>query len=131
MQLLLAAIYRGKGMDKDSIQCLEKYYSYAEGPASADSLHRAFQRGGVKATVEWQIKFVKARAASHYVSPVDLAELYAQLGNREETLALLEQAFRQRAPGLLWIQGHSAYDFLHGDPRYRSLIQRIGLPDAY
>ena len=131
MQSLMAAAYRGKGMENESIKYLEKYYSYAEGSASADSLHRAFQRGGVKAAVEWQIKSVKARAASQYVSPVDLAELYAQLGNREETLALLEQAFQQRAPGLLWIQGHSAYDFLHGDPRYRSLIQRVGLPAAY
>ena len=131
MQSLMAEAYRGKGMDKDSIQCLEKYYSYAEGPASADSLHRAFQRGGIKAAVEWQIKFVRARGANHYVSPVDLAELYAQLGNREQTLALLEEGFRQRAPGLLWIQGDPVYDFLHSDPRYRSLIQRIGIPAAY
>ena len=131
MQLFLTAIYRGKGMDKESIQCLEKYYRYAEGPASAESLHRAFERGGIKAAVDWQIKFVKARAAKHYVSPVDLAELYAQRGDHEQTLALLEEAFRQHSPGLLWIQGDSAYDFLHADPRYRSLIQRIGLPPAY
>jgi TolB-like protein/DNA-binding winged helix-turn-helix (wHTH) protein/Flp pilus assembly protein TadD len=131
MQSLMAEAYRGKGMDKDSIQCLEKYYTYAEGQASGDSLHRAFQHGGVKAAVEWQIRFVKARATNQYVSPVDLAELYAQLGNREETLALLEQAFGQRAPGLLWIQGDPAYDFLHNDPRYRSLIERVGLPAAY
>lgn len=131
MQLLLAAGYRGKGMDNESIHCLEKYYRLAEGPASADSLHRAFQRGGVKAAVEWQIKFVKTRAASHYVSPVDLAELYAQLGNRAQTLAFLEEAFRQHAPGLLWIQGDPVYDFLHGDQRYRSLIERIGLPTSY
>jgi tetratricopeptide (TPR) repeat protein len=131
MQLFLTAIYRGKGMDKESIQCLEKYYRYAEGPASAESLHRAFERGGIKAAVDWQIKFVKARAAKHYVSPVDLAELYAQRGDHEQALALLEEAFRQHSPGLLWIQGDSAYDFLHADPRYRSLIQRIGLPPAY
>jgi TolB-like protein/DNA-binding winged helix-turn-helix (wHTH) protein/lipoprotein NlpI len=131
MQLFLAAIYRGKGMDKESIECLEKFYRYSEGPASAESLHRAFQSGGVKAAVEWQIRFVKAGAARHYVSPVDLSELYAQLGDREQTLALLEEALRQHAPGLLWIQGDSAYDFLHGNPRYRSLIQRIGVPAAY
>ena len=131
MQLFLAIIYRGKGMDKESMQCLENYYRYAEGPASADSLHRAYQRGGIKAAVEWQIKFVKARAAKRYVSPVDFAELYAQLGNREQTLALLEEAFQQHAPGLLWIQGDSAYDFLHSDERYRSIIKRVGLPPAY
>jgi TolB-like protein/DNA-binding winged helix-turn-helix (wHTH) protein len=131
LQLLLAMNYRGKGMDKESIQCLEKYYLYAEGPASADALHRAFERGGTKAAVEWQIKFVKARAAKHYVSPVDLAELYAQLRDREQTLALLEEAFRQHAPGLLWIQCDSAYDFLHSDERYRSIIRRVGLPPAY
>ncbi len=131
LQLFLAMNYRGKGMDKESIQCLEKYYLYAEGPTSADALHRAFERGGAKAAVEWQIKFVKARAAKHYVSPVDLAELYAQLRDREQTLALLEEAFRQHAPGLLWIQCDSAYDFLHSDERYRSIIRRVGLPPAY
>ncbi|MGB9076179.1 MAG: winged helix-turn-helix domain-containing protein [Terracidiphilus sp.] len=131
LQLFLAMNYRGKGMDKESIRCLEKYYLYAEGPATADALHRAFERGGAKAAVEWQIKFVKARAAKRYVSPVDLAELYAQLGDREQTLALFEEAFRQHAPGLLWIQCDSAYDFLHSDERYRSIIKRVGLPPAY
>jgi TolB-like protein/DNA-binding winged helix-turn-helix (wHTH) protein/lipoprotein NlpI len=130
MQLFLCAIYRGKGMNKESIQALEKYYLYTEGQASADSLHRAYQRGGVEAAVRWQIEFSKARAKKAYVSPVDLANLYAQLGDREQTLALLEDAYRQHASELLWIQTDQTYDFLHTDPRYRSLIQRIGLPPA-
>jgi hypothetical protein len=32
---------------------------------------------------------------------------------------------------LLYIQCNPAFDFLHSDPRYRSLIHRIGLPPAY
>jgi hypothetical protein len=60
-----------------------------------------------------------------------VAELYAQLGDREQTLSQLEEAFQQHSPPLLWIQSDAAYDFLHADPRYRSLIQRIGLPPAY
>jgi TolB-like protein/DNA-binding winged helix-turn-helix (wHTH) protein len=131
MQLFLGAIYRGKGMDKESMQCIEKFYRYSGQPEAADSLHRAFESGGVKAAVEWQIRFDKASAAKHYVGPVDVAELYAQLGDREQTLARLEEAFRQHSPPLLWIQSDAAYDFLHADPRYRSLIQRIGLPPAY
>ncbi len=130
-QLFLASSYRGKGMDKESIQALEKFYRCSEGPSEAASLHRAFESGGVRAAVEWQINFVKAAARKHYVSPVDLAELYAQLGDRANTLAYLDEAYQQHASGLLWIQADPAYDFLHGDPRYRSLIQRMGLPPAY
>jgi hypothetical protein len=44
---------------------------------------------------------------------------------------MLEEGYRQRVPDLLWIQNDPAYDFLHSDPRYRSIIQRIGLPPAW
>jgi hypothetical protein len=121
MQLFLAAIYRGKGKEKESIECMEKFYRYSNQPEGADSLHRAFESGGVKAAIEWQIRFNKASAGKHYVPPVSVAELYAQLGDREQTLAQLEEAFQQHSSPLLWIQSDSAYDFLHADPRYRSL----------
>jgi TolB-like protein/DNA-binding winged helix-turn-helix (wHTH) protein len=131
VQLFLAAIYRGKGMQKESMECLEKFYRYSDQPKAADSLRRTFESGGVRAAIEWQIRFDKARAGKNYVAPADVAELYAQLGDREQTLAQLEAAFQQHSPPLLWIQSDAAYDFLHTDPRYRSLIQRIGLPPAY
>ncbi|MGA7243467.1 MAG: winged helix-turn-helix domain-containing protein [Terracidiphilus sp.] len=131
LQLFLASSYRGKGMDKESIQAIERFYLYSEGPSEALGLRRAFESGGVRAAVEWQINFDKAAARKRYVSPVDLAELYAQLGDGAKTLALLDEAYQQHAAGLLWIQADSAYDFLHADPRWRSLIQRIGLPPAY
>jgi hypothetical protein len=60
-----------------------------------------------------------------------LASYYAQLGDKEQTLALLEEGYRQRATDTLWIQGDPAYDFLHTDERYRSLIRRIGLAPEY
>jgi TolB-like protein/DNA-binding winged helix-turn-helix (wHTH) protein/lipoprotein NlpI len=130
LQLFLASCYRGKGMDEESIQALEKFYDLSEGLSQGAALRHAFESGGIKAAVEWQIKLVKARARKHYVSPVDLAELYAQLGDREQTLSLLDEAFQQHASGLLWIQADSAYDFLHHDPHWQSLIQRVGLPLA-
>jgi hypothetical protein len=94
-------------------------------------VRRAFQKGGYKGMVAWQIEHLEKRSASQYVSPLDFAGWYAQLGQREKTLSLLEEGYRQRTPHLLYIQSDPAYDFLHSDPRYRSLIQRIGLPPAY
>lgn len=54
------------------------------------------------------------------------------LGEHDETLALFEQGVSERDPLVtLLIHPDPAFDFLHGDPRYRSLIQLMGLPLAY
>jgi len=74
---------------------------------------------------------MERKSAKQYVSPVPLANSYAQLGQREKTVALLEEGYRQHSPLLLDIQNDSAFDFLHSDERYRSIIARIGLPQAY
>ena len=128
MQLFLAASYRGKGMNKESIEALEKSYLFSEGKAASDALHAAYQRGGVPGAVEWQIKHLEATARKTYVSPVNLAELYAQLGDREKTMALLEEAYRQHSPQLQWVQCDAAYDFLRDDAGFRALMKRVGVP---
>jgi hypothetical protein len=37
---------------------------------------------------------------------------------------------REHPTVLLWIRNDPAYDFLHSDPRYQAIIQRMGLPPA-
>ena len=61
---------------------------------------------------------------------MDLALIHAQLGDREQTLLLLEQGVREHSPLLLWIHFDPAYDFLNNDERYRSIIQRVATPTA-
>jgi TolB-like protein/DNA-binding winged helix-turn-helix (wHTH) protein len=128
---LVANSYRCKGMDKEAADGLVNK-SVAKGdPQSAAAIRRAYQRGGYKAVVRWQLSEYETLAQAQYLSPVALASLHAQLGQRDQALALLEEAYRQRSPQVLWIQTDPAYDFLHADERYRALIQKIGLPPAY
>jgi hypothetical protein len=131
MYRLIALAYRGKGMPVEWAQNYEKQLQAEGDPTSAAAVQRAFQRGGKKAVIDFQLDQLKGKSKASYVSPVNLALLYAQLGDREKTLSLLEQGFRERSPLLLWIQTDPAYDFLHADPQWRSLIHRIGLPPAY
>jgi TolB-like protein/DNA-binding winged helix-turn-helix (wHTH) protein len=131
LDFALFDIYRCKGMYSQAVQFLENGLFLSGEKDSAEGVRRAFQKGGYKGMVAWQIEHLEKRSASQYVSPLDFAGWYAQLGQREKTLSLLEEGYRQRTPHLLYIQSDPAYDFLHSDPRYRSLIQRIGLPPAY
>ncbi|MGA2833071.1 MAG: winged helix-turn-helix domain-containing protein [Terracidiphilus sp.] len=128
---ILSETYRCKGMHKESVQELEKLLSLRGEVASATRAQRDFERGGYRAVVRGQINDLNRVPSSTYVSPVELALLYAQLGDRERTMELLEQGLREHSPLLLWIQSDPAYDFLHADGRYRSIIRQIGLPPAY
>jgi len=128
MYRLIAMAYRGKGMPREWEQAYERQLQAEGDPTSAAAIQRAFQHGGQKAVIHFQLDQLQSKSKAGYVSPVDLALLYAQLGDQEKTLELLEQGFREHSPLLLWIQTDPAYDFVHADPRWRSLTHSMGLP---
>jgi len=128
----LADGYHWKGMDKEAVEMLARQIS-AEGdlPLSA-AVRRAFDTGGYAAVVRCRLAAAEKRARSARVSTFALADLHGRLSEHDETLALFEQGVYERDPLLLLLaQSDPAFDFLHADPRYRSLIQRMGLPPMY
>ncbi len=128
---MLCDTYRRKGDLKQAAQEWETIVRLSGDKDTAAIIHQEFEKGGYKALLLWQINNLKQKSTKRYVSPVNLALQYAQLGQKEQTLSLLEEGYRQRSPLLLWIQNDPAYDFLHSDERYRSIIKRIGLPPAW
>jgi hypothetical protein len=53
------------------------------------------------------------------------------LGMKDETLKQLEDAYREHAVDLVFLQGEPVFDFLHSSERYRVLVKNIGLVPAY
>jgi TolB-like protein/DNA-binding winged helix-turn-helix (wHTH) protein len=127
----LSEAYRGKGMDKESEQALEKALLLWNNSSDQQAIHRAFARGGRGAVLHWYIDKYKAESQKHYVSPYHFALLYAQLGDRQQALAYLDECVRQHAPPVLDLQQDTAFDSLHSDPHYRAIVQKIGLPPAW
>jgi TolB-like protein len=128
---VLSYAYYGKGMKKEAMEEYAKELSLSGDEVSAGSVRRAYARGGWNAMLHWQLSQLERKPAGQYVSPVFLAYDYVQLGEKEKSLALLEEAYRQHAPTLLEIQEYPVFDTLHSEERYRSIIQRIGLPPVY
>ncbi|HEY2470569.1 MAG TPA: winged helix-turn-helix domain-containing protein [Terracidiphilus sp.] len=128
---VLSSAYQGKGMDKEAEEAKEMQVKVGGYPQFAAFLHRLYQRRGAKGVLQWSIRQIEEDSKVEYIPPDRKAELYARAGDHEKALSLLEEGFRQHSPRLLWIQSDPAFDSLHSDPRYRSLIQQIGLPPAY
>jgi DNA-binding SARP family transcriptional activator/TolB-like protein len=66
--------------------------------------------------------------SGEYVTPYAVALVYTALGNKDSAFARLEQGYRDRTHWLVWLRRDSRWQSLRGDPRYLSLVQRIGLP---
>jgi TolB-like protein/DNA-binding winged helix-turn-helix (wHTH) protein len=119
---------RRKGSYKEATDAAAKLFASFNAPHDASAIRAAFAKGGWPAVVRWQLAFDSARQKKQYVSPVLLATYRAELGESEPTLSLLEEAFRQHDFAVVLIATDPAFDFLHSDPRFQSLVQRIGLP---
>jgi predicted Zn-dependent protease len=122
--------WRRKGNYKEAVEAWAKLQIVNGDPQGAVNGRRAFNQGGVHGFVRWELNKRLKQSNSRYVSPVELAGYYAQLGEEEQTLALLNEGYRQHSTDALWVQDDPAYDFLHDEPRYRALIQKIGRPTA-
>jgi len=127
----LSDIYRCKGMHREAAEYLAESSAAFGHTKAATEIRAAFKRGGYPAVVRWQIAEHEERGKTGYSSPVEVAQLYALLGNRERALTLLEEGLAQRSPQLVFIQSDPAYDFLHGEARYRTVVRRVGLPESY
>jgi serine/threonine-protein kinase len=70
---------------------------------------------------------LEERAASDYVSPIDLALIPLASGDIETALQHLEVAAELKVPALVWLGVRPAYDVLRDVPRYQVLLERMGL----
>ena len=66
------------------------------------------------------------RSRQEYVSPCCLAMIQLALGRKDGALASLERAYQERDPILVLVKRWPYCQPLHGEPRFESLLRRIG-----
>ena len=73
------------------------------------------------------IKSLEQRSRERYVSPFNLALIYGGLRDNTRTLALLEEAERERSQSMNLLVLSPAFDGVRTDPRFTALVRHIGL----
>lgn len=62
-----------------------------------------------------------------YVSSFAIAAVHAGFGDKALTLDWLEKAYEERGTWMIFLNVHPYFDFLRGEPRFQSLISKLGL----
>ena len=133
MHYLLFQIYAQHGDQKEAIEELEKFVTLFGYSETAAKLQRAFTSSGYKGAMRAFAKEIeRLQAAKQIYIPVNLADLYATLGEPDRAFYWLEQAYAHRdintgePPDFIMV--NPMVDPLRSDPRFKDLVYRMGLP---
>jgi adenylate cyclase len=71
---------------------------------------------------------LEALSSKSYVSAFDIALIHLGLGDMDRAVEWLERAYQERSDGLVFLNVDPRLDRLRLDPRFGSLVRRVGLP---
>jgi tetratricopeptide (TPR) repeat protein len=89
-----------------------------------------YARAGDHAAARSCIKRLEEIARQNVVGASDFAGVYAVLGENEKAIAWLEEGLRLRDPGMSFVPASHFFDGLRDDPRFASVVKRIGLAET-
>jgi tetratricopeptide (TPR) repeat protein len=126
--LHLGQAYIQKGMHREAVDELQKAISLSErNPEVVAMLGYAYAAGGDRKKAENVIKELAVLSKRGYVPSYSVAEIYAELGRKDEAFAWLQKAYQERTPHFCSLKVDPTMDSLRSDERYAELLRRTGL----
>jgi serine/threonine protein kinase/tetratricopeptide (TPR) repeat protein len=127
--LFLGETYLQLSRYEDAVAELQEALTLSGGGAQKEAfLGQAYGLWGRKKQAREILEHLKIRSKQSYVSPSDLSLVYAGLGETDQALDLLEEAYEQRLPSMVNLKVDPSLDSLRSNPRFQNLLRRIGFP---
>ncbi len=124
--LYIGYSYAAKGTYAEAVNAYREAIKLGgDTPSRQIFLGAAYARAGEQARARDILK--RLQTSKDYVSPGELAILYAALNEREQAFASLECAYSAHDLQLQFLRVDPAFDSLRDDPRFADLLRRIGL----
>jgi TolB-like protein/DNA-binding winged helix-turn-helix (wHTH) protein/Flp pilus assembly protein TadD len=127
--------YEGTGKQLESVAEYQKAVELSGGDQDATAA-LAHAYAGVGRRAETQkilrdaLRDLEQESTRVKASPYLIATLYAALGDKDTAFKFLERAYREKSLDLSWhLNADLRIDNLRSDPRYQSLLSRVGLKD--
>jgi eukaryotic-like serine/threonine-protein kinase len=124
----LGRAYLLKGMREDALAALRLAAALSsDSVAMCAALAHALAETGSVVEARKILADLIERSRRSYVSPTNIAVVYAGLGENDQAMEWLEKALAEHNAGLMMLKVHPVFDPLRSDPRYQDLLRRIGL----
>jgi TolB-like protein/DNA-binding winged helix-turn-helix (wHTH) protein/Tfp pilus assembly protein PilF len=127
----LAKAYWAKHMYPQVIEEFKisgQLYGIPENIGFADALDQGFRSAGWKGALTKAIAFREAQRIKSYFSAEEIAQLYADLGDKDQAFRWLNIAYREHDWLLIGLKTFIPLAPLRSDPRFAELVREVGLP---
>lgn len=129
----LGGAYGFKGMYEEAIaehqRAMELSGSNADKPGMLATLAGIYAKCGRADQARDILNRLKEQAQREYVSPCDIAEVHAALGEEDQAFEWLEKAYQLRSSDMRFLKVSVYMDSLRSDPRFADLLRRVGFPE--
>jgi tetratricopeptide (TPR) repeat protein len=119
----LAKVYDAEGKHEEALDERLK----GAPPETVAQMKAIFASSGTKGYWQYRLDQALERAKHEYVSPADIALLYARLDERDQAFAWLGKAMDERSILFNYLVADARFDNLRSDPRFAELLRRVGL----
>ena len=124
---ILGRVYARQGRYDEAIGEFRKAIEFAGGANEpVTQLGYALAKSGRREQAKETLKELKVSATKSYVPAYNFAVIYNGLGDKEQALKYLEKSFQEREVQITFIKIDTRWNEMHDDPRFQSLMQRLG-----
>jgi eukaryotic-like serine/threonine-protein kinase len=127
-QRALEAAYAQSGMYKEAIAERQRLLTLSGNPDLAVAIGEDYRKSGYSGVLQGSLEGLKEVSKERYVPPYNVAQIYARLADKQQTLDWLSQAFNERDTQLTYMKVEPAFDEIRSDPRFQQLQQRLAMP---
>ncbi len=119
--------YEGTGRIEEAISEYRKAIELSGGLQARVALAHAYSVAGKRAEADKILRDLERKLKETSGSPYTIATIYAGLGENDKAFEFLEKAYSQKSLEILSLKSDLLLDGLRPDPRFESLMRRIGL----
>ncbi|PYS85104.1 MAG: hypothetical protein DMF67_02285 [Acidobacteria bacterium] len=122
----LGLAYEQKGLSRQAADEFKKVQDLSvNGGGDGATLGHLYAVTGKTTEARKSIAGLRELSKRRYVSPYEVAVIYAGLGEKEQSLAWLEKAYDERSVRPVWLKFDPRLDGLRADSRFTDLMRRI------
>lgn len=131
MHFGLTLFYRLVNLDRKAFDSFIAYLTLlGVAPRVMEEARKAFRRGGIPAIFSFWVDVLENEARPEPRNQWHLLVLYSLLGRKDRCFKMMELAYEQRNPSLLFLPVSPLFASLRLDRRYSQFLKRLGFHSA-